>query len=172
MVIRSHEYENLFFLISLLFIFKMLVGGENVFMTNPHIKICTHNTNYVLLLENTVVEHQRIRAMVFNATFSNISIISWQSALLMEETELPKETHWPAASYISNLITWCCIEYTPPWVGFKLTTLFFILLWCGSRFYWWKIPEFWEENHRPDASQWQTFVTQSLNVVSSTPLHE
>ena len=51
MVIRSHEYENLFFLISLLFIFKMLVGGENVFMTNPHIKICTHNTNYMLLLQ-------------------------------------------------------------------------------------------------------------------------
>ena len=103
MVIRSHEYENLFFLISLLFIFKMLVGGENVFMTNPHIKICTHNTNYVLLLENTVVEHQRIRAMVFNATFSNISIISWQSALLMEETGLPKETHRPAASYFQTL---------------------------------------------------------------------
>jgi hypothetical protein len=47
---------------------------------------------YVLLLENTVVKHKRIRAMVFNATFSNISVISWQSALLMEETGLLKET--------------------------------------------------------------------------------
>jgi hypothetical protein len=25
--------------------------------------------------------------MVFNATFNNISVISWQSALLMEETD-------------------------------------------------------------------------------------
>ena len=93
--------------------------------------MCTHSTNYVLLLENTVVEHQRIRAMVFNATFSNISVISWQSALLMKETGLPKETHRPATSYVSNFITWCCIEYTSPWVGFKLTTFFFhfIMMW-------------------------------------------
>jgi uncharacterized pyridoxamine 5'-phosphate oxidase family protein len=41
--------------------------GRNVFKTNPHIKMCTHSTNYVLLLENTVVKHKRIRAMVFNA---------------------------------------------------------------------------------------------------------
>jgi hypothetical protein len=41
--------------------------------------------------------------MVFNATFSNISVISWQSALLMEETGLPKETHRPATSYFQTL---------------------------------------------------------------------
>jgi len=70
----------------------MLVGGGNVFKTNPHIKICTHSTNYVLLLENIVVEHQRIRAMVFNATFSNISVISWLLVLLVEETRVPGET--------------------------------------------------------------------------------
>ena len=34
--------------------------------------------------------------MVFNATFNNISAISWQSVLLMEETG---ENHWPAASH-------------------------------------------------------------------------
>ena len=27
--------------------------------------------------------------MVFNATFKNISVISWQSILLVEETEIP-----------------------------------------------------------------------------------
>jgi hypothetical protein len=27
--------------------------------------------------------------MVFNATFNNISVISWQSVLLVEETGLP-----------------------------------------------------------------------------------
>ena len=30
--------------------------------------------------------------MVFNATFNNIWVISWQSVLLMEETEYPKKT--------------------------------------------------------------------------------
>ena len=31
--------------------------------------------------------------MVLNATFSNISVISWQSVLLMEETGVPDENH-------------------------------------------------------------------------------
>jgi len=30
--------------------------------------------------------------MVFNATFNNISLISWRSLLLMEETEYPEKT--------------------------------------------------------------------------------
>jgi len=36
--------------------------------------------------------------MVFNATFNNISVISWRSALLVEETEGPGENHRPVAS--------------------------------------------------------------------------
>jgi hypothetical protein len=34
--------------------------------------------------------------VVFNATFNNISVISWRSVLLMEETG---ENHWPVASH-------------------------------------------------------------------------
>ena len=34
----------------------------------------------------------RGRVMVFNATFSNISSISWHSVLLMEKPEYPKKT--------------------------------------------------------------------------------
>ena len=30
--------------------------------------------------------------MVFNATFNNISVISWQSVLLVEETGVPEKT--------------------------------------------------------------------------------
>jgi hypothetical protein len=30
--------------------------------------------------------------MMFNATFDNISVISWQSVLLVEETGVPRET--------------------------------------------------------------------------------
>jgi hypothetical protein len=37
--------------------------------------------------------------MVFNATFSNMSVILWQSVLLVEETEVPGEKQRPAASH-------------------------------------------------------------------------
>jgi len=36
--------------------------------------------------------------MVFNATFINISVISLQSVLLVEETKVPGESHRPVAS--------------------------------------------------------------------------
>jgi hypothetical protein len=36
---------------------------------------------------------------VFNATFNNISVISWRSVLLLEETGVPGENHPPTASY-------------------------------------------------------------------------
>jgi hypothetical protein len=37
--------------------------------------------------------------MVFSDTFNNISVISWESALLVEEYGVPKENHRPAASH-------------------------------------------------------------------------
>ena len=37
--------------------------------------------------------------MVFNATFNNISAISWRSVLLVEETGGPRENHPPVASH-------------------------------------------------------------------------
>jgi len=37
--------------------------------------------------------------MVFNATFNNISVISWISVLLMEETGGTGENHQPAESH-------------------------------------------------------------------------
>jgi hypothetical protein len=40
--------------------------------------------------------------MVFNASFNNISVISWQSVLLVEVTGgpgVPGENHRPAASH-------------------------------------------------------------------------
>ena len=41
--------------------------------------------------------------MVFNATFNNISVISWRSALLVEETGVPGENHRPRLSGIRTL---------------------------------------------------------------------
>ena len=47
-----------------------------------------------------------IRFMVLNVTFNNISGISWQSVLLVEETGVPRENHRPTASHqLTNLIT-------------------------------------------------------------------
>jgi hypothetical protein len=37
--------------------------------------------------------------MVFKATFNNISAISWQSVLLVEETGVPRENHWPVTNH-------------------------------------------------------------------------
>ena len=39
-----------------------------------------------------------VRVIVFSATFNNISIISWQSVLLVEKTGVPGENHRPVAS--------------------------------------------------------------------------
>ena len=34
----------------------------------------------------------RVMIMVLNATFNNISVISWHPVLLVEETEVPRKT--------------------------------------------------------------------------------
>jgi hypothetical protein len=40
-----------------------------------------------------------VRAMVFNATFNNISVISWGSILLVEETGVSGENHQQTLSH-------------------------------------------------------------------------
>ena len=41
--------------------------------------------------------------MVFNATFNNISAISWRSVLLVDETRVPGETHGQTLSHNVHL---------------------------------------------------------------------
>jgi hypothetical protein len=72
---------------------------------NEDCSFCVYPFNYVCL-------------MVFNVTFNNISVISWWSVLLMEETGGHGENHRP-----DKLYHICCIEYTWPWARFELTTL-------------------------------------------------
>ena len=54
----------------------------------------------------------RVRIMVFNATFNNFSVILWQSVLLMEETRVPGENHRPVSSHwqtlSSNVVSSTC----------------------------------------------------------------
>ena len=51
------------------------------------------------------------KVMAFNATFNNISVLSWRSVLLVEETVVPGENNRPAASHI--MLYWVN-EYTSP----------------------------------------------------------
>jgi hypothetical protein len=42
---------------------------------------------------------KRVRVMVYNAIFNNISVILWLSVLFVEETGVPEENHRPAESH-------------------------------------------------------------------------
>ena len=54
------------------------------------------NLNRILFV---ILFDEGVMVMVFNATFNNISAISWRSILLVEETEVPGENHQPVASH-------------------------------------------------------------------------
>ena len=62
--------------------------------------------------------------MVFNATFNNISAISWRLVSLVGESGGPGENHRPVES---------CTEYTSPWARFELTTLVVIDYNCTGK---------------------------------------
>jgi hypothetical protein len=51
--------------------------------------------------------------IVFNATFNNISVISWRSLLLVEETAVYGEIHRPAACHWQTLLY--IYNYHPCW---------------------------------------------------------
>jgi len=48
--------------------------------------VCTRWENFIRIGITVLV-------MVFNVTFKNISVISWRSVLLVEETDFPIENH-------------------------------------------------------------------------------
>ena len=77
---------------------------------------CYSNNNIQAFQPKTNLANKRFRfrLMVFNATFNNISVISWRLVLLMEESRVPGENHRPVASYRQTAITKCCIQYTSP----------------------------------------------------------
>ena len=51
--------------------------------------------------------------MVFNTTFNNISVISWQSVLLVVESGVPGENHWIAASHWQTLVSHNVVHLNP-----------------------------------------------------------
>ena len=56
---------------------------------------CYNNRRYLLYCNISLF----VCLMVFNATFNNISAISWRSVLLVEETGGPGENHRPVGSH-------------------------------------------------------------------------
>ena len=65
--------------------------------------------------------------MLFNATFNNISVISWRSVLSVEETEWHGVNH---RSVTSHWQTYQIMLYTSPWSRFELTTAVVIATDC------------------------------------------
>jgi len=45
----------------------------------------------ILYMLSVYMKLHRVGVMVFNATFNNISVISWQSVVLVEEAGVPTE---------------------------------------------------------------------------------
>ena len=77
----------------------------------------THQTNlffitftllYIKVVEEDIFisccdQHHLVKVMVFNATFNNISVISWRPVLLVEETGVHRENHRPVTSHWRTL---------------------------------------------------------------------
>ena len=58
-----------------------------------------------------------------NMWWSTIRPITPVTNILVEETRVLGENHWPVANHWQILSHKSCIEYTSPWAGLKLTTL-------------------------------------------------
>jgi hypothetical protein len=72
---------------------------------------------------------------LFNTTFNNISVISWRSVLLEEETG---ESHQHVASYWQTITQWY-IEDTTTWTGFELNfNNLEYFIYKILRNWWWK----------------------------------
>ena len=57
------------------------------------------NTRLIKNEKSLIIKQLFVCLMLFNATFNNISVISWRSVLLVEETGGPGENHQPVASH-------------------------------------------------------------------------
>jgi hypothetical protein len=53
-----------------------------------------------------------VQFMVFNATLSNISVISWRSVLLAEETGVPGENHRPVTDKLYHIMLYGVLTHS------------------------------------------------------------
>ena len=79
-----------------------MIGSESA-IYSEETYIMTHNISYPVFPPPDHIRYLFVCFMVFNATFNNISVISWQSVLLVKETGGPGENHRPVASHWQTL---------------------------------------------------------------------
>jgi hypothetical protein len=98
------------------------VNYQNPHLTDMHSRATYKNTNQQPMYGST--QNQHVKVMVFNATFNNISVISWQSVLLVEETRVPGENHCGSRIY-NYLCNQCysCVFKSCSWQGVLDTKL-------------------------------------------------
>ena len=58
-----------------------------------------YEQEHIMIFNTYALTLMFVYLIVFNATFNNISVISWWSVVLMEETGGPSENHRPVASH-------------------------------------------------------------------------
>jgi hypothetical protein len=90
---------------------------------------------YVSVSLVPVQSYNRVRVIVLNATFNNISVILWRSVLLMEETGVPWENHWPAASHL-QILSHNVVSSTPRLSGIRTHNFSANRHWVHWYMYW------------------------------------
>ena len=128
--------------------FPVLVFMQKIYMNM--------NIRYILLTGNVQVWFWFVSGMIFrfiwfmmlNSTFSNISIISWWSVILVDETGIPGENHRPTASHwqsssyhalstphlsgirrICNISEWCNLFDLKAYISDKIKYTAMLLAW-------------------------------------------
>ena len=78
------------------------VAHVNLFIIFIKLSLNTKLTSILFISIGHIYLYNLIRLvwlMVFNATFNNVSVISWQSVLVVEETGGPGENHQHVGSH-------------------------------------------------------------------------
>jgi uncharacterized DUF497 family protein len=89
-----------------------------------------HFGHFIIIILGTM-HIQGLWLIVFNATFNNISVISWRSVSLVEETEY-QEKGRDLPQVTDKLYHILLYRIHLDWAGFKLTTLVVIITDCIS----------------------------------------
>ena len=97
--------------------------------------VCGHNFESRHSKEDS--DQLWFKVIVFNATFNNISVISWRSVLLMEEFWYPRNRHWQTNSPdfgISYSLKYCLLDLFVLEMNDTQVWCFMITMHAGWRF--------------------------------------
>ena len=96
MVVRFVDIENWRYsrnhYLNILFM-KILYNRLLVLSSYIRLNSASKSRQKIYLIKEVLFSNTGVKVMMFNATFNNISAISWLSVLLMEKTAVPRENH-------------------------------------------------------------------------------